>query len=135
VVGFQGKVAITHAKRRATAATVGSLRRERHTVVTRAVSAEAPPKQKAAPANGAGDKIRVGINGAKNGSTRPFVAAETSCKLSLRHLHDVHSYRDPVVAATCRFRTHWQTRCQVPFRPVHSAPLCVAYCLLKVVQI
>lgn len=126
MVGFQGKVAITHAKRQATAANVGSVRRERHTVVTRAVSAEAPPKQKAAPANGAGDKIRVGINGAQNGTKRPFVAAETSLKLSLRHLHAVHSYRDPGVAATCRFRTHRQTRCQVPCRPVHCAPLCVA---------
>jgi glyceraldehyde 3-phosphate dehydrogenase len=63
VVGFQGKVAIRHAKRQATAANVSSLRRERHAVVTRAVSAEAPPKQKAAPANGASNKIRVGING------------------------------------------------------------------------
>ena len=66
-------MAVTHAKRQATAASVGSLRRERHTVVTRAVSAEAPPKQKAAPANGAGDKIRVGINGAKTEPNGPLL--------------------------------------------------------------
>jgi glyceraldehyde 3-phosphate dehydrogenase len=63
-VGLHSKSAVTPAKPWAVVSKLSSTtRRERQGLVTRAVSAEAPPKQKAAPANGAGDKIRVGING------------------------------------------------------------------------
>lgn len=60
---FRVRSAVTSLKRKTAAPKVsgGSLRR--NVLVPRAVAADAPPRQKAAPANGAGDKIRVGING------------------------------------------------------------------------